>query len=88
METQNPDSSERDIRQKSRYELGLLGRLFGGRRNAYLNITGFVVVCMVALMFYATIAVHSGYSGQIVTGAMSIVSLSLGYLFGARRDTE
>ena len=65
-------------------DLGLLGYVFGAR-YASSNIAGLVVVAALLLLIGDRFAA-SGHvaSRELVTGAISLISLVLGYLFGAR----
>lgn len=66
-------------------DLGQLGRLFGAS-YANTNITGIAIIAMVMLLFVVVMLKpeHPG-SRELITGAFSIISLALGYLFGSRR---
>ena len=65
-------------------DVGLAGRLFGAR-YANTNITGIVIlVALLLLLVDRFMPEHPG-SRELITGAFSIISLALGYLFGSSR---
>ena len=68
----------------SRQDLGWLGAVFGGH-FASSNIAGLVIV--VALLLLIAVAWAGDYetAGEVVTGALSLITLALGYLFGAHK---
>lgn len=66
-------------------DLGKLGLVFGGR-YANTNLTGLVIVAAVLLILVVVVRSEtSTYSREIITGMVSLISLSLGYLFGSAR---
>ncbi len=69
-----------------RQDLGLLGRVFGGR-YASTNIAGLVAVVMMimlAIVWYTSRG-SGNFEREFVTGAFSLITLVLGYLFGSAR---
>ena len=68
----------------TRQDLGLLGHVFGAR-YASTNITGIVIVAVLVLLFLDRFATEHPGSRELVTGAFSVISLALGYLFGSSR---
>lgn len=69
-------------------ELGILGKLFGGRREKSGNISGLVVVVCLIMMIIAAFLYSQGdstrmYFETIFSGLLSVVTLTLGYLFGS-----
>ena len=76
--------------ERSRYYLGWLGRIWGGRRNAPVNIAGLAILVSFGLLAYIVIF-NNGVpeaSENLVTGCISIIVLGLGYLFGKGIGTE
>ena len=64
-------------------DLGWLGRVFGARYAA-TNIAGVAVAAATLLLvLYWFVDGQHPASGQVVTGAFSLISLALGYLFGS-----
>lgn len=65
-------------------DLGLLGKFFGSRENAPMNIAGFILILLVAAgtipLFWET-KVPAGDVWKII---LPIVTLTLGYLFGKK----
>ena len=71
-------------RRMTAQDVGLLGSLFGAG-YANTNITGIAIIAMVLLLLSLLfIPKHPG-SREMITGAFSIISLALGYLFGYSR---
>lgn len=72
----------------ARQDLGLLGRLFGAR-YASSNIAGLAVavalLVLTALLVAGAFGVQYAFEREMVTGAFSLISLALGYLFGSAR---
>lgn len=73
-----------------RRDLGMLGRFFGAR-YASTNIAGIVVAVALAMLtlvvFFkgTTTSEELPNEREIVTGAFSLISLVLGYLFGSAK---
>ena len=73
-------------RETFQSELGLLGKLFGGRKEKPGNISG---VALIFCLLYLAVAHHQATSEswdsfeRVFTGLISVVTLILGYLFGS-----
>ena len=65
-------------------DVGWAGRLFGAR-YANTNITGIVIVAALVLLLLDRFMPEHPGSRELITGAFSIISLALGYLFGSSR---
>lgn len=70
----------------AKQDLGVFGHLFGAR-YASTNIAGIVVIAMVIMLgtIWHTSKMPTTIEREFVTGAFSLISLVLGYLFGASR---
>ena len=62
----------------------MAGRLFGAR-YANTNITGIVILAALLLLLVDRFMPEHPGSRELITGAFSIISLALGYLFGSSR---
>ncbi|MYN64953.1 MAG: hypothetical protein F4X11_07995 [Acidobacteria bacterium] len=67
-------------------DLGWLGHIFG-TRYATTNIAGIVAVAMVLLLVFIwyTTETPEAVEREFATGAFSLISLVLGYLFGSAK---
>lgn len=63
-------------------ENGYLGKLFGGRYNAPVNIASFsILLCLIAVIILKLF--HIDGSDEMISALISFASAALGYLFGA-----
>ena len=65
--------------EEQRLELGVLGRFFGGKDNAPLNIAGALAILLIGLLLAVTFFPVAGLTPAAVC---SLLSLDLGYIFG------
>lgn len=79
------------VEQRGGYEppatedLGALGRIFGAR-YASSNIAGVTVFAGLLLLFVTLwFGSDRGFERDLITGAIGLISLALGYLFGSAR---
>lgn len=81
-----PDAARRyTLEEKKMYlESGLLGRVFGARDSAPMNISGLVVCLFVATGVGIVILRGVNESVEYFKIVMPLISLVLGYLFGKK----
>ena len=66
-------------------DLGYLGKFFGSPKNASLNIAGLVIIALLLLIGF--VYLKTGYideNKELYAALTSLITLSLGYLFGVR----
>lgn len=71
-------------------ERGLLGRLFGTKDHAPMNIAGIVLVSLVALLVVVIVAPldPSVPRGSLITALFGAITFGLGLVLGARRKSD
>jgi hypothetical protein len=81
------------------FELGWLGKLFGGKSEKAGNISGVVIVlCVLSLAVIWAVDTYIAQLGKhaepampfenIFSGLLSVITLALGYLFGKSGNKE
>ena len=78
------DSALRHQLALHKLELGYLGKFFGAGAKAGTNIAGFIAVLAVGL-FAITFAISVEEVTTVRSALLSIITSSMGYIFGASR---
>lgn len=68
----------------AKHRSGWFGILFGSAVEAPTNIAGFLVVCCVIIIVCCVFAPPTSATEKIQTWAVSLITLIIGYLFGAK----
>lgn len=71
-------------------EMGLLGKLFGGGSEKNGNIAGFVLIISfgaLGLIAYLVPSLVEQYAREIVTAIFSLITLTVGYIFGQKSSS-
>ena len=64
---------------------GWIGKIFGASEEKSGNIAGVTIICSLILILICMCpALHNGNTEKILTIASSLITLSLGYLFGKK----
>jgi hypothetical protein len=76
-----------DDQAQFQQELGFLGKFFGGKREKPGNISALLSVLCV-LIIAARVVAGKQVDPPMLTGLLSIITLTLGYLFGKGGNKE
>lgn len=74
---------EHELRM-AKHKSGWFGQVFGSSSEAPTNIAGFLVICCVVVIVFCIFADDSDAVDEIRKWALGLITLIVGYLFGAK----
>jgi len=72
----------------AKHKSGWLGSMFGSSSEAPTNIAGFLIVCCVIVIICCIFADSSDAVDEIRKWALGLITLIVGYLFGAKSKSD